>query len=55
MGEEGKIEYEILRPTLWFCKGDVLTSDKLETKFTPEAFVELIKYGFIKKVENDSE
>lgn len=39
--------YKILRPTLWFCKNDIVEQDKFDVYFTGKALEELIKYGYI--------
>lgn len=42
--------YKILRPTLWFCKGDEVSVDQFEKYFTHEALTQLINYGFIQEL-----
>ena len=40
--------YEIIRPLLWFCKGDIVTEKKLFKYFKKTAIEELITYSYIK-------
>jgi hypothetical protein len=44
-------KYEILRPCLWFAKGQVVEVNKFKEYFTPHAIKSLIEYGFIKIIE----
>lgn len=39
--------YKILRPTLWFCKNDIVQKDRFDSYFTQEGLTQLIKYGFV--------
>ena len=41
-------KYEILRPCLWFAKGEFVDCVKFQNYFTPLAIRSLIKDGFIK-------
>ena len=41
------MKYKILRPTLWFCKNDIVEQDKFDVYFTGKALEELIKYGYV--------
>lgn len=40
--------YEILRPCMWFAKGQIVRVEKFLEYFTPKAVRNLIKEGFIK-------
>ena len=48
-----KMEFEVLRATLWFCKGDVLPATRVYEFFSPKAVEELIQYGYLKKKTNE--
>jgi hypothetical protein len=39
--------YIVLRPILWFAKGDKVTPDKLNEYFTSKAIRSLLDYDFI--------
>lgn len=39
--------YSILRPCLWFAKGDKIEVNKFREYFTQQAIKSLIDYGFI--------
>jgi len=41
-------QYEILRPCMWFAKGDFVECNKFQLYFTPLAIRSLIKDGFIR-------
>lgn len=40
--------YEILRPCLWFCKGQRVKFEDFSKYYTPLAIRSLIEYGYIK-------
>lgn len=40
-------KYEILRPCMWFCKGQFVECSKFQEYFTPKAIRSLLKDGFI--------
>jgi hypothetical protein len=44
------MKYLILRPTLWFCKGDEVSVKNFDRYFTQEALTQLINYGFIQEL-----
>jgi hypothetical protein len=44
------MKYLILRPTLWFCKNDVIPVEKFDRYFTQEGLTQLINYGYIQEV-----
>jgi glutamine synthetase type III len=46
---EGNVE--ILRPCLWFCKGQVITYEKMSEYYTKKAIDSLLEYGYIKIVK----
>lgn len=41
-------KYEILRPCLWFAKGEIVEVDKFREYFTSTAIVSLLNEDFIK-------
>lgn len=41
-------KYEILRPCMWFAKGDFVPCEKVQEYFTAKAIRSLLEYGFIK-------
>ena len=47
-------EYKLLRPCLWFCKGDTVATSEFNKYFKQAAIEQLIQYGFIenKKTTN---
>jgi hypothetical protein len=44
----GQYHYEILRPCLWFAKGDKVEIEKFKLYFTSTAIKSLIDYEYIK-------
>lgn len=42
------IKYEILRPCMWFCKGEFIEVNKFQEYFTCKAVKSLLSDGFIK-------
>lgn len=55
-----KIEYtqqnniEILRPCLWFAKGQVITYSKMKEYYTHKSILSLLEYKYIKIVPFES-
>ena len=45
------MKYKILRPTLWFCKGDEVEVSKMYEYFTAQGIKELIQYGYLQIFE----
>lgn len=45
------MEYLILRPTLWYVKGEKYTESEMKRHFKDEAFQQLIDYGYIQEVK----
>lgn len=43
--------YKLLRPCLWFCKGDTVTSSEFNKYFKEAAIEQLIQYGFIELIQ----
>lgn len=41
-------KYEILRPCLWFAKGEFIECSKFQKYFAPNGIKSLIEYGYIK-------
>ena len=45
-------KYEILRPCLWFAKGEFVEVGKFHEYFTSKAVKSLIEYHYIKIIES---
>jgi hypothetical protein len=43
------MKYEVIRPLLWFCKGDLLEVEQITKYFKDNAIEELIKYSYLKE------
>ena len=41
-------KYEILRPCLWFAKGEIVAVDKFKEYFTANGIKSLLQYEYIK-------
>lgn len=39
--------YLVLRPLLWFAKGEMIETSKMREYFTPKAITSLLKFEFI--------
>lgn len=46
-------KYEIIRPCLWFAKGEFVKVEKFKEYFTPAAIKSLLNYGYIKIVDSN--
>lgn len=47
-------QYKILRPCLFFYRGQVITSEQLQQYFTPIGISKLVADGFITSIENNA-
>jgi hypothetical protein len=43
------MKYIVIRPLLWFCKGDELEVEQITKYFKDSAIEELIKYSYLKE------
>lgn len=49
--ESKEKHYKLLRPCLWFCKGDTVTTSVFNKYFKQAAIEQLIQYGFIELIQ----
>ena len=47
MKEPKEKQYKLIRPCLWFCKGDTVTTSEFNKYFKQDAIEQLIQYDFI--------
>jgi len=46
------MKYKVIRPLLWFCKNEEITVEQITKYFKDSAIEELVKYSYLKPVEN---
>jgi hypothetical protein len=47
-------KFKVLRPTLWFCKNDEVSADKLQSYFSAKGVHSLVQYGYLSLIDDES-
>ncbi len=45
--------YKIIRPCLWFARGEIITPEKLSEYYTSLAIGSLLKYKYIEECQQE--